>query len=126
MIPFRGKIEKMIHRKVPSSVTPVYVEEEFGYRVWLWLPKLNWVKLENWWENLPRIDKFNMQKQFRQVGELIELCHSQDKLRNFMHFAFVFDDVDSYLFSPKWFSNKTIYHLFHDEANKILDKECED
>ena len=131
MKPFKKKIENLINHKLPPNKTVVFVVEEFGCRLWIWVVDMNWKKLEKWWENLERIDKFNMRVQFRKVGEIIELYPHRkynilSKIEGKCHHAHVFDDTDSYLVSPKWYNDKAIYHKYYDEANRILNEDLKE
>lgn len=130
MTPFKTEIQKILKRKIHPNQTVVWIEEEFGYRLWIWIANMNWKKLEQWWQSQERMGKFELCR-FFENGEMIEVYPSRNynnlsKLEDKVYFGFVFDDVDSCLVSPNWNGNRIITHRYYEEANRILDQELKE
>lgn len=129
MIPFKTKIQTILKRKFHPNQTVVWIEEEFGYRLWIWIANMNWKKLEQWWQSQERMGKFELYR-FFENGEMIEVYPSRNynnlsKLEGKVYFGFVFDDTDSCLVTPHWNGNRVICHSYYEEANRLLDEELE-
>lgn len=131
MIPFKTKIQTILKRKIHPNQTVVWIEEELGCRLWIWIANMNWKKLERWWQSQERMGKFELYR-FFQNGEMIEVYPSRNynnlsKLETgSIYRAFIFDDTDSGLVSPNWNGSRFITHSYYDEANRILDQELEE
>lgn len=81
-----------------KSLAVVHVKEEYGYRLWVWTPRMTSEELAEWWSGLETVAPYSYPgdlpgkveevKNFPITDEPVWLCH--------LHL-----DVDSILISPE-------------------------
>ncbi len=96
----------------------VLLEEEYGYRVWYWLPEISADELERWWATLKSVGPFFyspvglpgkvIQADF---GFFVKLAKTGKYYRAHIHM-----DFDSFLITP---DNISIRHSGHDREQMI-------
>ncbi len=96
-----------------KSETVVLLDEEYGYREWIWFPKMCAVELEAWWRALESVEPFYWQPELL-PGDLFQMKEERDfevsmKLFavNRHYSALINDDNDSVLTRP---DKSKIYH----------------
>ncbi len=86
-------------KKAMQETTVVLVDEEYGYREWLWLPNMSTAELKSWWEAQASIDGYWMNPKTL-PGKLILIslnlaCEITRALDHKIIRAFLHDDSDS-------------------------------
>ncbi len=76
----------------------IFIEEEYGYRYWVWSLEKDKSEIIQWWENLESVDDyfFNPSKSlpFGKVSPLPEDCMNLPDTEGYLHLHM---DEDSYL-----------------------------
>ena len=65
----------------------IYVQEEYGYRDWLWLPDMNLEEVKEWWKKLDSVDPFFFSGPTTFPGQVQQIY-----FRNEKEFQFVQED----------------------------------
>lgn len=79
----------------------VWLEEEYGYRHWLWLPLMAPDELETWWLDLETVHPFFADPSRDMPGWLIQRPYDCELARcDWLYRAHTHDDSDSYLRRP--------------------------
>ena len=119
----------------------VYIQEEYGYRDWLWVPSMTKEELAEWWKNLPSVSPFffsgpvdfpgevhqiylHNENDFRFVeegeGRVVHPIHEdmlslpENVIRMHIH-----EDMDSYL----TIDDETIYHAGYMSLDEYYEQE---
>lgn len=88
----------------------VLVIEEYGFRLWWWLPPLGWgwEDIVQWWKSLPTVEEmvFNARRTLEGFpGTLIPIEDLDDEPRDVVHWGswaiHIHEDEDSSLRSPR-------------------------
>lgn len=105
-----NELLKPLRRKVQKDEPVVLLEEEFGYRNWIWLPRCSSEELVRWWKRQKNMSKFYFSPRDMKKGELfhmdwgvlwkVELFYRLEKT-GLCWTSHLFDDTDSFLISPR-------------------------
>ena len=52
------RVEKTEPYTIHPNEVVVLLIEEYGYRSWIWLPKMTGRALETWWSRLPSVNRY--------------------------------------------------------------------
>lgn len=83
-------------RPKPPRFT-IYVEEEYGYRYWVWEPQINPKKLAHWWRALKSVEPYSSPASLPGVVQNVRKIRQKEGF----WFCHIHTDSDSFLRSPE-------------------------
>jgi hypothetical protein len=109
----KGKIESDYSQYETKDKLNVLLQEEYGYRHWIWQPEMEPQQLEEWWENMDQVTKYWWNPTLL-PGKVL-LIKTEDQVEQMeqmeeerIHYSgHIHMDDDSYLKSP---DGRTIRH----------------
>ena len=135
---YLNQLLKPLRITLTKNQPVVCLDEEFGFRQWIWIPNVSSQKLESWWKRQHNLDLFyflpreiEMGTWIQAIGEYNEtldisynevtynLYHKLIK-SGLVYTGHLFDNTDSFLISPKGIS---IYHMGRNPARDVIRKE---
>mgnify|MGYP003299161270 FL=1 len=57
----------------------IYIQEEYGYRDWLWVPNMNLEEVKDWWKKLPSVEPYFFDGPISFPGEVHQIAFYSDK-----------------------------------------------
>jgi hypothetical protein len=104
-----------IKAAILSGETVVVLEEEYGYRTWVWKPGLTFQELETFWAGMEKVHHhfFNPSKTLpgdfiQAIGQAEEYWFRLYSAENYTYYkAHIHEDSDSFLKAP---DGRTIFH----------------
>lgn len=144
-----NKIIKPLRVQLREDQPLVLLEEEFGFRSWIWIPDCSEKELITWWKSRLNLGKFyfdpkslnhsknskifnvfyrhsyydnNRKKVYYNTPYALISVYNQLNNMNNTFKAHIFDDTDSWLKTP---SGQYIFHIGAYYANLILKEEIQ-
>ena len=119
----------------------VYIQEEYGYRDWLWIPNMTVDEVKSWWKELPSVSPYFFTGPISFPGQVHQIAFRNEKEFQFveegdgrvvypMHEDYItmpddcvrihiHEDFDSYLSV----GDETIYHAGYVPFDEVIDKD---
>jgi len=106
-----------------NNTVIVLLQEEYGYRWWLWKPGMSELGLIDFWENLESLTPYFMNPSDGLPGSFENLgydrFHSLEKYTKGMWSGHIHDEDDSWIIKPgSKIKNRTIFHKGHPRRKK--------
>jgi hypothetical protein len=146
-----NQLLKIYRISVEKDEALVTLEEEFGFRNYIWKPEMTCTDFEKWWKRqhlidvlytklpgkLINVDKIIQRCDFRPYNSLEDMMTKLEEYNlniyferwvlldksNLCYRAHFFDDVNSYIITP---NGRTIYHMGRHPAEIALDKDIKE